>query len=84
LGSGKQQAMSNIKRLSHHRGKDEISQNVEGQFWNGLVSELAQDIAIKVFELISEGIRHLHNWKSTEVRDFRGDSLQFFPYLPRM
>jgi hypothetical protein len=60
LGSMKMLAMNNIKRFSHHRGKDEIRQNAEARFWNGLVSEFAQDVAIKVLELISEGIRHLH------------------------
>jgi hypothetical protein len=53
-------AMNNIKRHSHHRGKDEISQNSKAQFWTGLILEFAHDIVIKVFELISEKIRHLH------------------------
>jgi len=56
-------AINNIKRFSHHRGKDEIRQNAEAQFWNGLISEFAHGVAIKVLELISEGIWHLRRKK---------------------
>jgi hypothetical protein len=58
LRSVKKLAINNIKRFSHHRGKDEIRQNAEAQFWNGLVSEFVHDVIIKVLELISVGIRH--------------------------
>jgi hypothetical protein len=52
----KKPAIKNIKRFSHHRGKDEIRPNTEAQFWNGLTSEFVLDVAITVLELISEGI----------------------------
>jgi hypothetical protein len=73
LGSVKKLAISNIKRFLHHRGKDEIRQNAETQFWNGLISEFAHGVAIKVLELISEKIWHLGRKKSTGVPDFIGD-----------
>jgi hypothetical protein len=63
MGSVKKPAMSNIKRFSHHRGKDEIRQNAEAHFWNGLSSEFADCVVIKVLELISVGIRHLRRKK---------------------
>jgi hypothetical protein len=44
IGSVKKPAMNNIKRFSYHRGKDEISQNGEAQFWNGLKSKFAHDV----------------------------------------
>jgi hypothetical protein len=56
LRSVKKLATNNIKRFSYHRGKDEVKQNAETQFWNGLISEFALGVAIKVLELISEGI----------------------------
>jgi hypothetical protein len=44
------------QEFSHHRGKNEIRQNVKAQFWNGLISMFAHDVVIKVSDLISEGI----------------------------
>jgi hypothetical protein len=75
----KKLAKNNIKRFSHDRGKDEIRQNAEAPFWNGLISEFAHDVVIKVLDLISEGIRHLHAKKQTRVTYFMSYSLQFFP-----
>jgi hypothetical protein len=39
-GSVKKLAMSNIKRFSHHRGKDEIKQNVKSQSWKDRLQNL--------------------------------------------
>jgi hypothetical protein len=44
-------AMNNSKRFSHHRGKGQISQNVEAQFWNRLGSGLALSVSINILEL---------------------------------
>jgi hypothetical protein len=44
MESTKNLAVSSIKKFSHSRGKEEIRQNAEAQFWNGLGSEFAVDI----------------------------------------
>jgi hypothetical protein len=63
MGSVKQPVMSNSKRFSHHREKDEIRQNAEAQCWSGVISEFAHAIAISVLELVSERIWHLRRRK---------------------
>jgi hypothetical protein len=69
----KKSTMKNVKSFSHHRGKDEIRQNAEAQFWNGLISEFAHRVKINVLELISEAIRHLCRKKKIRIPDFIGD-----------
>jgi hypothetical protein len=73
MKSVKKPEMNNTKIFSHHRGKAEIRQNAEVQFWNELISEFAHAVTIKVLELISEGIWYLRRKKSTGVTDFIGD-----------
>jgi hypothetical protein len=65
--------MNDIRRFSHPRAKDEIRQNPEAQFWNGVTSEFAHAVAIKILKLISEGIWHLRRKKQTGVSDFIGN-----------
>jgi hypothetical protein len=73
LGCVKTLAKNSIKRFSHDRGKDEIREKAEAQFWNGLVSEFAHDIIINVLGLILERIRHFHIKHYTGVTDFMSD-----------
>jgi hypothetical protein len=40
MGFVKKSVMMDIKSFSRHRGKDEIRQNAEAQFWNESTSEL--------------------------------------------
>jgi hypothetical protein len=73
IESMKKRAMNNIKRFSHHRGKEKTRQNAETQFWNELISEFADNVAIKVLDLISERIQHLGRKKETGMTDFIDD-----------
>jgi hypothetical protein len=73
IGSLKQPAMSNIKRFSHHREKDEIRQNAEAQCWSGVISEFAHAVAISVLKLVSERIWDFRRKKQTGMADFIDD-----------
>jgi hypothetical protein len=77
-GSVKKLEMNKMKRFAHHQGKHEIRQNIEVQFWNGLGSEFAPGVPIKVLKLTSERIRH---FRRNEPRPLAIINISPLPYL---